>query len=128
MRERPQPDAGSDDCPWQTATVVLNRLKAAFGATKVTRYPFRGQPRPVAERDEIGAGAKAAGVHEGNYNRSLFVRNVHLGIAAACGGVNCRDNSIYVAMHGRPLRIAKYNDGNPTAFEVLLVLDVFVRG
>jgi hypothetical protein len=31
-------------------------------------------------------------------------------------------------MHSWPLRIAKYHDGNLAAFEVLLVLDVFVRG
>jgi hypothetical protein len=43
------------------------------------------------------------------------------------GCIHCRDHSINVAVNGRPLRIAKYHDGYPSAFEVLLVLDVFVR-
>jgi hypothetical protein len=58
----------------------------------------------------------------------LLVRNIHLGETAGCGCVHCRDNSVNVTMHGRPLRIAKYHDGNSPAFEVLLVLDVLVRG
>ncbi|MGP8247064.1 MAG: hypothetical protein ACLQVN_21415 [Bryobacteraceae bacterium] len=49
-------------------------------------------------------------------------------IAAECGCVHCRDNSIDAAVYGRPLRIARYHDGNSAAFEVLLVLNVFVRG
>jgi hypothetical protein len=31
-------------------------------------------------------------------------------------------------MHGWPLRIAQYHDRNSAAFEVLLVLDVFIGG
>jgi len=58
----------------------------------------------------------------------LFVRNVHFGKAAGSGCVHCRGNPINVAMHGWPLRIAQYHDRNSAAFEVLLVLDVFIGG
>ncbi len=44
--------------------------------------------------------------------RGLFVRNVHLGIAAGCCRVYYCDNSINVAMHRGTLGIAKYHDGN----------------
>ena len=49
----------------------------------------------------------------------LLVRDFHLGVAAGSGCVHCRDNSINVAVYGRPLRIAKHHYGDPAAFEVL---------
>src|SRR5438105_7073691 len=54
-------------------------------------------------------------------------RYVHLGKAAQRGRVHCRYHAINVAVDGGPLRIAKHHDGNPAAFEVLLVLDIFFR-
>ncbi len=59
--------------------------------------------------------------------RALLVRNVHLGKAPGSGCVDRCDNSINVPVHGGPLWIAKYHDGNSTAFKVLLVLNIFVR-
>jgi len=59
---------------------------------------------------------------------ALQERNFHLGIAAWRGCIHSRNNSINVALYGRALRIAKDHDGDSAAFEVLLVLDVFVRG
>jgi hypothetical protein len=38
------------------------------------------------------------------------------------------NDSINIAVHGGPLRITKYDDGDFTACEVLLVLDVFIGG
>jgi hypothetical protein len=57
---------------------------------------------------------------------TLLVWNFHLGITAGCDRIHCRHNAINVAMHGGPLRIAKYHDGNSSSFEILLILDVFV--
>jgi hypothetical protein len=59
---------------------------------------------------------------------ALLERDVHLGIAAPCGSVHCRDDSIDMAVHGRPLRIAKYHNGDFAACEILLVLNVFISG
>lgn len=79
--------------------------------------PFSRQPRysrNVAIRTPVHAGS--------------FVRNVHLGKAAGSGRVHCRGNSVNVAVHRRSLGVTKYHDGNAALFEVLLVLDIFVRG
>src|ERR1019366_2008412 len=56
----------------------------------------------------------------------LLVRNIHLIKAARCGCVHCRDNSINVAVHGGPDRIAKYSEGNPAGLVPLFVFRVFV--
>ena len=57
----------------------------------------------------------------------LLVRNIHFRIGAGCGCIHCRDNAIDVTVNRRPSRVAKYHNGYSTVFEVLLILDVFVR-
>ena len=59
---------------------------------------------------------------------ALLERDVYLGTAARYSSVHCRDDSIDIAVHGRPLRIAKYHDGDFAACEVLLVLDILISG
>ena len=53
---------------------------------------------------------------------------INFGVAAGCRGSDRRDNSVNVTMHGRPLRIAKYHDGNSPPCQIMLVSDVFVCG
>ena len=53
-------------------------------------------------------------------------RYVHHRITPGCLRVHRSHNSINVQVHGGPLGIAQHDHGNPAAFEVLLVLDIFV--
>lgn len=49
-------------------------------------------------------------------------------ITSGHGCIHRSNHAVYIAVDGRPLRIAEYNDGDSPAFQVLLVLDIFVRG
>jgi hypothetical protein len=55
-------------------------------------------------------------------------RNFDFRIASGHGCIHGGNHAVDVAVDGRPLRIAEYNDGDSPAFQVLLVLDIFVRG
>ena len=55
-------------------------------------------------------------------------RNFDFRIATRQGCIHGSNHAVYVAVDCRPLRIAEYYDGDSPAFQVLLVLDIFVRG
>jgi len=55
-------------------------------------------------------------------------RNFDFRIASGHGCIHGGNHAVDVAVDGRPLRIAEYHDGDSPAFQVLLVLDIFVRG
>jgi len=54
--------------------------------------------------------------------------DVHDCERARCRRVDRRHDSVYMAMHGRALGIAKDHDRDPAASRVLLVLDVLIGG
>ena len=59
-------------------------------------------------------------------SEGLLVRDFHFRKTTGGRSVHRRDNSVNMPVHRRPLGIAKYHDGYPAVFEVLLVSDVFV--
>ncbi len=52
--------------------------------------------------------------------------NIDLNITARFCRVHCNHNSVNVELHSGPLGITQHDNCNPTARQVLLVLDVLV--
>jgi len=59
---------------------------------------------------------------------SSLKRNFDLGVTSRCSRIHGGNHAVDVAVDGRPLRIAEYHDGDSPAFQILLVLDIFIRG
>src|SRR5689334_4442266 len=60
----------------------------------------------------------------------LLVRNVHLRIAAELCGIHGRRYLTNMTLHDSPLRVAKHNDGDGAALQILLrhpFLSVVIR-
>lgn len=66
-------------------------------------------------------------VWNGAYNCLRPVWNAHFRIAAGARGVQGRDNQVDVVAQNGPLRMAKNNNRDLAAFQVLLVAHVRVR-
>ena len=58
----------------------------------------------------------------------LFEGNIHFGIAARRGGIHRRDHTVNITVNNGPVGITKNDDSDPSVFEVLLVLHVFIGG
>jgi DNA-binding GntR family transcriptional regulator len=59
--------------------------------------------------------------------QGLLARDFHFRIAAGCGCVHGGGNLADMTLHDAPLRIAKYENGNSAAHQVLLRQHVLVR-
>jgi hypothetical protein len=57
----------------------------------------------------------------------VLMRYVNFDVASGNRGVHGCHNPLNVALDGRPLRIAKNDDGQTTALQILLVANIFVR-
>ena len=66
-------------------------------------------------------------VEESKLQETLVEWDFNLDVAAGCRGVHRVDHKINVTVHGGALRVAKDDNGNAAACEVLLIADVFVR-
>src|SRR5258708_18431877 len=88
------------------------------------RHSGKLRRRDYSDNFSIADG-KAVGSSR-SYHRVLASCYVHFEVAARCRRANGVDYALNVQFEHGPLGISEHNDGNLTAYQVLLVTDIFV--